>query len=256
MNSSMATASRISVGPFVVADVSRQELTEMIVTSRGKRVALALHVGGLNCRKNRDYVDAMSRADVTYADGVSVVGLARLGGAARVQNAPTTDVGWDILRGVGTQIQRQVRIAIVGGKPGVAKRAGEALEASAPVTVVSTIDGYREEYDSYLASLGELSVDVLIVGLGMPNEALWVKNYLARIPDCLVLTCGGWLGFLEGSENRAPLWMRRMSLEWLFRLMGSPRRLLPRYAHGTATVLRLAVWQVLKVRRSSEPPAD
>src|SRR3954451_8386777 len=86
----------VPVGPFCVVDATRAQFVDHVVASTGSGVpgpvlVYALHVGGLNARADQSFVEAMSRAALVYADGGSVVWLARLAGARVIERAPTTD---------------------------------------------------------------------------------------------------------------------------------------------------------------------
>jgi N-acetylglucosaminyldiphosphoundecaprenol N-acetyl-beta-D-mannosaminyltransferase len=71
--------------------------------------------------------------------------------------------------------------------------------------------------------------------MGAPREMLWVRNWYHHLPHLLLLTCGGWFGFLAGDERRAGALLRRSGLEWIARVAQSPRRLGPRYARGAVS---------------------
>jgi N-acetylglucosaminyldiphosphoundecaprenol N-acetyl-beta-D-mannosaminyltransferase len=242
----------VYVGPFRVTDLGARQLIEAMLESFGsRRTAFALHVGGLNYSDRRTFVEAMASASIVYADGVSVAFLARLGGARRVRRTSTTDLGWDILEAFAVHLKRRCRIAIIGGPPGLAERAGRELERLAPVELIGAADGYRESYTSTLSSLSCARPDIVVVGMGMPAEAEWVNRHIEHLPECLIITCGGWLGFITGAETRAPWLVRSLGLEWSHRLMHNPRRLWKRYATGLITTTRLTPMQVARrVRRS------
>src|SRR4051794_41932394 len=89
----------IAVGPFKVADRTARSVVAQVVElalTKGRHelvACYALHVQGLNLRGDPTYVAAMNRADLVYADGGSVVLLARMAGARRIASAPTPDIG-------------------------------------------------------------------------------------------------------------------------------------------------------------------
>ena len=236
----------VPVGPFHVADLERAALVETIAEKAAARlgrrpyVAFALHVGGLNARHDRAYVAAHQRADLTYADGASVVLLARLAGARRIQRAGTTDIGWDVLAALAARLGRPLRLGLVGGSPGLAARAGEVLTERLDVETRFTCDGYRENWTEPLDQLRRAGCDAVVIGLGAPREMHWVIEHLAELPPGLILTCGGWFGFVVGAETRAPITAQRLGLEWMFRLAQAPRRLGGRYARGAWSTLVLA----------------
>jgi N-acetylglucosaminyldiphosphoundecaprenol N-acetyl-beta-D-mannosaminyltransferase len=233
------------VGPFRVADAGLQAIVEHCVRGLGTRTtALALHVGALNARSDRAFVAAVDAADVVYADGAAVVLLARAAGHRGVSRTATTDLGWELFAQASRALGRPARVVVIGGPSGLAEAAAIRLEATGHVDVRYSTHGYHRAWDDVLAHARAAAPDVVVVGLGMPREALWVHQHAAALPECLVFTCGGWLGFVAGHERRAPVWAQQHGFEWLFRLAHQPRRLARRYASGFLTILRMLPGQI------------
>lgn len=235
----------VYVGPFPVLDASAREAVERVVelaaTQQHRPVKVfALHVGGLNSRREKDFVQAMREADLVYADGGSVVWLARRAGAVRIERAPTTDIGWEVLGGLRERLGRTVKVALVGGPPGLADRAAVVLEAGVDATVVSIQHGFHDDWTKPLKEIRESEPDVTIVGLGAPREMIWCREWESHLPHGVLLTCGGWFGHIVGDERRAPKPLRRSGLEWIARVAQDPARLGPRYARGVASTLSMA----------------
>lgn len=223
-------------------------IVELVHSSEARpRTAFALHVGGLLARRDRHFVEAMSRADIVYADGASVVLLAKAAGGRSTERSPTTDLGWDVLRRLSAESARPPRVSVLGGRPGVAEGALQVLVDAGVARAGVAEHGYHGDWSSALDRLAEVPSDVLIVGLGAPLEMIWTMEHLDRLPASLVLTCGGWLGFLVGEERRAPRLMQRWSLEWAYRLAQNPRRLARRYGLGALVTAQL--WVQARGRR-------
>jgi N-acetylglucosaminyldiphosphoundecaprenol N-acetyl-beta-D-mannosaminyltransferase len=198
-------------------------------------------VGGLNALNDSRFVEAMNAADVVYADGGAVVWLGKRNGAEHLGRAATTDVGWDVLRGIGERLGRVPRIALIGGRPGLAKRAAATLEEAGVADPVLIVHGYHEDWADHIDRVRDARPDVILVGMGVPNEMVWAHEWSPRIERGLVLTCGGWFGFLAGEERRAPRLIRRPGLEWIGRVAQQPWRLGPRYARGVVTTASLSL---------------
>lgn len=236
----------VEVGPFRVLDATRAEFVERAVTSGaaatdGPVHVYALHVGGLNARHDAPYVEAMRQAEMVGADGGSVIWVAKLAGAQRMERVPTTDIGWEILHLLADRLRRPVRVALVGGPDGLAERAGQVLVEGAPVRLVHTEHGFHDDWTEPLKALRAASPDVTFVGLGAPNEMIWCQRHRPELTGRLVVTCGGWFGHLSGDEVRAPSALRRSGIEWVARVAQSPRRLGPRYARGVYSSAVLSV---------------
>ncbi|MER5669726.1 WecB/TagA/CpsF family glycosyltransferase [Pseudonocardia alni] len=241
----MRTGRTVRVAGIEVADLARREIVDRAVTavtrpSGRPTVMFALHVGGLNESADPAFVEVMNSADLVYADGMSVVLLGRLAGAVSMERTTTTDIGPEIMERLAAELGRPARIALVGGPPGLAERAGAVLGDRFGAVTAGTCDGYRDDYTAALAGIGAREPDVLVVAMGMPLEAGWVRRHLPEITAPLVLTAGGLLGFLTGAESRAPELAGRIGLEWLWRLAQRPA-LASRYGRGALTVARLAL---------------
>ena len=241
-----AEVPEVEVGPFWVSDSPRDELANHVLelcrnAETRPAFAFALHVGGLNARRQRDFVMAMRQADIVYADGGSVVWLARLAGGNRVERAPTTDIGWDVLRGFTRDVGRPPRVALIGGPEGLARRAGRVLEEGGVADVVFLEHGFHNDWSEPLERLREAAPEITLIGLGAPREMVWSQEHRDELPPGLVLTCGGWFGHLAGDERRAPRLLRRSGLEWIARVAQAPSRLGPRYARGAGATALLAL---------------
>lgn len=247
---------QLRIGPFQVSDLSQDDVVAAIVSgtmgARAERawVSYALHVGGLNQRNDIDYLGAMSRADLVYADGMSVIVLAKLAGARAAERAGTTDIGWTVIRELGVALGRPARIALIGGPDGLTQRAARVIEADAGAEVVFTEHGYHEDWAPVLDRLASSDCDMVLVGLGAPREMKWVDEHVHRLPPSLVMTCGGWFGFITQDEKRAPQWVCDAGLEWTYRLGQSPRRLFKRYAKGAFSTAGLA-FEIMRTRTRS-----
>ncbi|WP_224401649.1 WecB/TagA/CpsF family glycosyltransferase [Pseudonocardia sp. ICBG1034] len=244
----------VRIAGIDVVDLARRDLVDRAVDAVKRpapapTVMFALHVGGLNETADPAFVRVMNAADFVYADGMSVVLLGRLAGARWMERTTTTDVGPEILERLAFELGRPPRVAIVGGPPGLAERAVAVLSGRYGVLDAGTCDGYRDDYTAPLAAIGEREPDLLVVAMGMPREAEWVRRHRAGITAPLVLTAGGLLGFLTGDETRAPRLAGRTGLEWVWRLAQRPA-LASRYGHGALTVARLA----LRDRRTTGGP--
>jgi N-acetylglucosaminyldiphosphoundecaprenol N-acetyl-beta-D-mannosaminyltransferase len=78
----------------------------------------------------------------------------------------------------------------------------------------------------------------LLLGVGAPRSEIWADRYRDELGDCYVLSVGAGLEFFAQTKRRAPSWMRRVGLEWLWRLGQDPRRLWRRYLIGSFGFVR------------------
>ena len=121
------------------------------------------------------------------------------------------------------------------GAPGVADRLAERMRAAYPgLEVVGTYSppfGVRtaEEEAADIARINAARPDYVWVGLGAPKQDLWAARHRPQLDAAVVLAVGAAFDFHSGGLSRAPAWMQRRGLEWLYRLAAEPRRLARRY---------------------------
>ena len=117
-------------------------------------------------------------------------------------------------------------------------------------------DGYfpASQESEIVDRIAALRPDVLLVAMGVPRQELWIERHIDARHCTLPIAVGALLDFLSGSVPRAPLWMRRLRLEWLFRLAVEPGRLWRRYVVGNPLFLLRVVRQ--KFSRTPETARD
>jgi N-acetylglucosaminyldiphosphoundecaprenol N-acetyl-beta-D-mannosaminyltransferase len=182
-----------------------------------------------------DFRQAINAASLVVADGAGVVW------ATRYLKAPTPEriTGVDTLVALSRRsAESGYRLYLLGAAPGIAEEAAARLQSLAPgVQIVGTYSGSPApaEEEAIIKRVGEAQADVLCVAYGAPAQELWIYRNLARLPVALAVGVGGAYDFISGRQQRAPRFMQRAGLEWLYRLYREPwrwRRMLalPRFA--------------------------
>jgi len=171
--------------------------------------------------------------DVVVADGMPLVVASRLAGLPLPERVAGSSMAVPIARRAA---QRGASVFLLGGEPGVAQRAADALRAQAPgLEVAGTYcpphgfeDDAREraEIDRVLRAADP---DVVLVALGFPKQDRVILGLRHVLPGASFIGVGIALSFVAGDQRRAPEWMRRAGVEWLHRLAREPRRLWRRY---------------------------
>jgi len=123
------------------------------------------------------------------------------------------------------------RVFLLGAKPGVAERAAAGFARLEGVTVVGCADGYGQMADeaALIQRINDSGAQVLLVALGNPRQEAWLLANRQALKVPLLVGVGALLDFMSGNVKRAPAWVQRLHLEWLYRLLGEPGRLLRRY---------------------------
>lgn len=188
---------------------------------------------------------AYADASLILADGAPVVAVSRLLG----RPLPERVAGSDLVPRLFSEAVWQrtnLRIYLLGGAPGVAQRAAERIEAAWPgvevVGVASPPLGFERDPGQnadLVTRINSREPDLLLVGLGAPKQELWIHRHHHELTATMALCIGATIDFLAGERKRAPRWMRRSGLEWLFRVLLEPRRLGRRYARDAWEFPRL-----------------
>lgn len=178
------------------------------------------------------------------ADGRPVVWLRALAGR------PVSLVAGSELVGPLMQMaaRRGVPVGFLGATDAALKTAAERLAAAHPgLDVVARVappmglDPDGAAADAAVDALQAAGARLVLVSLGAPKQELLVARAAQRMPDVGFVSVGAGIDFVAGTQRRAPRWMRRLALEWLWRLLSNPKRLGRRYAACAALLPRLAL---------------
>jgi N-acetylglucosaminyldiphosphoundecaprenol N-acetyl-beta-D-mannosaminyltransferase len=123
--------------------------------------------------------------------------------------------------------ERGFRLFLLGAGPGVAARVASILVGRYPgLTICGTDEGSfaHQEASAIVRRIREAGTDVLLVAYPSVPQEKWIARNLAQTGAAVGLGVGAAFDFIAGVQVRAPLWMRRMGLEWLYRLMREPWR--------------------------------
>jgi N-acetylglucosaminyldiphosphoundecaprenol N-acetyl-beta-D-mannosaminyltransferase len=178
---------------------------------------------------------AYKKAALVVTDGKPVVWAAKLLGVDISSTVPGSDLVPAIFDAALID-NTEIKIFLLGAMPGVADRAAAIIAAKWPVIkVVGTLspdfgfDKKIEESKIICSKVNESGAELLIIGLGAPKQELWITQYAPDISVKVALCVGATIDFLAGEKARAPIWMRKLGLEWLHRMLSEPKRLAKRY---------------------------
>jgi N-acetylglucosaminyldiphosphoundecaprenol N-acetyl-beta-D-mannosaminyltransferase len=152
------------------------------------------------------------------------------------QQLPERVAGADLIYALAERSSlRGYRMFLMGGDEGVAQQAADKLQELYPRLTIAGVEcpPFRQltvdEQDQLCGRIRASKPDILLVAFGQPKGEFWIEeNYQSLgVPFCIQL--GASFDFIVGKARRAPVWMQKIGMEWLFRSISDPRRLLPRY---------------------------
>ncbi len=190
---------------------------------------LNAHCYNIAC-KNSAYSESLQHSDLVLNDGTGINLASKFKGIRLKENLNGTDLIPEILELCAREGER---VFLLGGKEGIAQMAANNLIPD--IHLSGHRSGYFKESDEeeIIEGINGSGASVLIIGMGVPRQELFVERNRARFKNIRILIAGGAiLDFLSGNVPRAPRWMRRYGLEWVYRFYLEPRRMWKRYLLG------------------------
>ena len=180
------------------------------------------------------FFNILQRAAICVPDGVGLLWASRRLGAPLPERVTGSDGLPLIARHAA---ERGWTIFFLGAAEGVARKAAEILRARHPgLQIAGAFSGgpSAAQEDEIVELVNASGADILFVAFGAPNQDKWIARNLPRLQVSMAMGVGGSLDFIAGLVPRAPRWMQRRGLEWLYRLLRQPWRLkrmlrLPRF---------------------------
>lgn len=201
----------------------------------------------MECVKNPQLYPLYNNCSMTFPDGMSVVWLLKWQGFKHVERVAATEMMEELF---SLSAQRGWRHYFYGGSPETLVALVQKIETEYSGLQIAGKysppfrDLSKAEENEVVARINASSADIVWVGIGSPRQEQWMGRQIGRIEAPVMIGVGAAFDFLSGQKPRAPRWMQRSGLEWLFRLFNEPVRLWPRYRQYPKFVF-LALAQLL-----------
>src|SRR5437762_1679975 len=225
-----------------LAGVAFHALTEEETVGR-VRSALVRGEGGRILTPNVDILRQdpgryAADASLVVADGMPLVWASRLAGTPLPERVTGSGLIWSLSRALAVDGRSAF---LLGGRPPAGwARAADALRATCPALRVAGLspafgfDLDETRFSRVRNAVVRAQPDLVFVGLGFPRQEEVISRLRPELPRAWFLGCGAAIDFVAGDRRRAPAWMQRNGLEWLYRLGTEPRRLAGRYLRHDA----------------------
>jgi len=184
-------------------------------------------------QKDNDLLCSYESADVVLADGVPIIWGSKLLGTPLKEKVSGSDIFPKLCERAS---QKKYSIFFLGGIKGIGEKASIKLKLDYPdLDIVGTYSPpFGFEYDSHenkriIELINKNSPDILCVFLGVPKQEKWLYQYRDQLDVKVSICLGASLDFIAGKVKRAPVWMQKNGLEWLFRIFQEPKRMFKRY---------------------------
>jgi N-acetylglucosaminyldiphosphoundecaprenol N-acetyl-beta-D-mannosaminyltransferase len=241
---------RVRVGSLEVDALNRSEALDAIVRlvrdGRGGTVYTPNVDHIVQAEHDEAFRAVYDRATLSLVDGTPVLWAARLLGTPLPEKLSGSDMFEPLLE---RAVQEQMRVVLLGGGPGVAELAAKNLREQMPgLQVVDTLAprlglSATDEELACVERLARAKADLIFVCLGAPKQEFFSDRNLRALAPAVLVCFGAAVDFAAGTVPRAPAWVSRAGLEWVFRLGREPRRLAARYLLRDPEFLKIVAMQ-------------
>ncbi len=247
------TPQRFTIGSIAIDSLTFAQaidaIDSLICQAKGGSVFTPNIDHVVNAEHNSCFRQAYQKASLCLVDGTPLMWASRLLGTPLPEKVSGSDLVIPLLERAS---QKGWRLFLMGGEAGVAHQAAEKLQQRFPLTIVG-IESPRislaaddpDDSIAMLAKIKEARPDLLLVALGSPKQELWIDRNLNKLRPAVAVAVGAGLDFVAGTVSRAPPWISKLGMEWLYRMAQEPRRLWRRYLVNDPKFLKI-LWRAWK----------
>ncbi len=219
--------------------------SHMVVTANAYHLCMMRH--------DPELADACRAAELTVADGMSVVWALRASGQA----APERVAGVDLMvRLLAEAADQRLSVYFLGAKPAVVEALARMSRSRYPgLEIAGFRDGYfsPKDHPAIVEEIRASGAHILFVGMPSPFKETWCERHRERLDVPVIIGVGGSFDVLAGYVRRAPHWVQVAGLEWSWRLLMEPRKLWKRYLTTNSEFVWLASREIVARRLRRQP---
>lgn len=216
-------------------DSACKEILSWVTAQRKEYVCVSPVSTIVDCQSSKAYCDVINSAGIATPDGMPLVWLGRIQGHSLIQRTYGPDLMDKLLKeGVGKSLKH-----FFYGSDGKTQEVFlDRITKRYPGIQIAGFfsPSYQEigfkETSEIVSMINEAKADILWVGLGSPKQDFWMADHRGKLEVPVMIGVGAAFDFLAGTKPQAPKWMRKIGLEWFFRLCCEPKRLWRRYLIG------------------------
>lgn len=217
---------RKNICGVLIDDLSKKEIMANIKNrlKRGEKTVIYTPnpVMAENGIKDGDFLKILNSSTYNIPDGQGIILASRLLKTPIKERISGIELGEEILKHAA---KRKLRVFLLGGSEGIAREASRRLsEVYRGLTVSGTLNGF-DELENATKKINESRADVVFVCLGSPKQERWIDKHKDDCSSSLFIGLGGSLDVWSGKVRRAPVFIRKIGLEWLWRMIISPSKI-------------------------------
>lgn len=243
------TVNVLSIDVFSIRMAQLLNICEEHIDSKKALLLGVVNVAKLvNCCKNVELQRSLMEADIVLADGLPIIWLSRMLGDPLPERVTGIDIMYELLKEAN---KKHYRVYFLGAKSEVLQKMIKTIQKDYPgIPIAGYRDGFfdKDQEQSVAEDIRDSHADILFVGISSPKKEIFLRKWRKFMDVPICHGVGGSFDILAGVTNRAPIWMRKCGLEWLYRLIQEPRRMWRRYLITNAIFIRLSFAAILRAR--------
>jgi len=179
-----------------------------------------------------------NQCDLLLSDGVGIRLITKYYHSVMNDNCNGSDFSPKLLK---ASAEKGLGVFLLGGIEGVAEAASHNLKNDIPnLKIVGTNSGYFEDSESVIDKINTSGASILLVGFGVPLQEKWITENRNKLSPTLCLGIGALFDYYSGNVKRAPKIIQKIQLEWFWRMLIDPKRLVKRYLFdGSKLILKV-----------------
>lgn len=198
-------------------------LAARMLANQGTHVVTINAEMAMQGRKNHDLAKIIRQADLVVPDGSGIVLYLRSQGE-KINRCPGIELSEKVVK---IAAEKQCKIFLIGGAPNVVDTVAVGWRNRWPdIAIAGMHHGYFDDLieQQVCDQLQNTQPDLILVGLGVPRQEIWIQQYRHLCPNAVWIGVGGSFDIWSGLKTRAPEWFSNNNLEWLYRLYQEPWR--------------------------------
>lgn len=177
-------------------------------------------------QKDQEFKRILNSASLSVPDGTGLEYAAKAQGGKFLERITGVDLTWALAK---LAEDRGYKIYLLGAAPGVAIQVENRMRLIHPrIKISGTYPGQPDE-PGLIDRINKTKSDILLVAFGAPKQEKFIAKNLSKLNCQVAIGVGGAFDYISGIVDRAPLWIRKIGMEWLYRLFKQPRRLVRIY---------------------------
>ncbi len=235
--------------PFINTTMSDAiNLVDSCILNKQKKKVFYINADCYNkVVKDHSYAGCFDGKTLVFPDGIGVRIACAINQTPLVANLNGTDMFHNLLELASI---RKYTLFFLGAEEDVVNKMVKNIKFKYPeVKIKGWHSGFfsKKEESDILNEINEVSPDMLFVALGAPLQELWISQHYSSLNFNIAFGVGGLFDFFSGYKKRAPAWLRKFGLEWIYRLYLEPKRMWRRYLIGNIIFLfNLFKWMIRK----------